>query len=237
MGKPQGGTTKGRERLRSFLDGPALHYAKTRNDLDGSVSGLSPWIRHGALMATEVRDAVVAQIGVDASAKFVSELAWREYWQRVYVQVGSQIWDDLKPSATGNTPDVYSQNLPDSVASGNSGLACMDSFVQELVQSGTMHNHARMWFASWVVHWLHIKWQAGARFFLRHLLDADIASNNLSWQWVAGTFSSKPYVFNRENLERFSGGRYCDSCAARARCPFEDSYENLTKKLFPLVEK
>jgi len=68
-------------------------------------------------------------------------------------------------------------------------------------------------------------------------LDADIASNNLSWQWVAGTFSSKPYVFNRENLERFSGGLYCDSCAARARCPFDDSYENLAKKLFPLVEK
>ena len=237
MGKPQGGTTKGLERLRSFLDGPALQYAKTRNDLDGSVSGLSPWIRHGALMATDVRDAVVAQIGVDASAKFVSELGWREYWHRVYVEVGSQIWDDLRPSATGNAPDVYSQDLPDSVSSGNSGLACMDSFVRELVHSGTMHNHARMWFASWVVHWLHVKWQAGARFFLRHLLDADIASNNLSWQWVAGTFSSKPYVFNRENLERFSGGLYCDSCAARARCPFDDSYENLAKKLFPLVEK
>ena len=135
MGKPQGGTTKGLERLRSFLDGPALQYAKTRNDLDGSVTGLSPWIRHGALMATDVSDAVVAQIGVDASAKFVSELGWREYWHRVYVEVGSQIWDDLKPSATGHSPDVYSQDLPDSVSSGDSGLVCMDSFVRELVHS------------------------------------------------------------------------------------------------------
>lgn len=230
---PQGGAKSGRERLRRFVDGSVSSYARTRNDLDGSVSGLSPWIRHGALMMSEVRDAVVGKIGIEASAKFVSELGWRDYWQRVYVEIGDGIWRDLRPGTTGLDPSAYQDELPPEVVNATSGLACMDSFSRELVASGNMHNHARMWFASWVVHWLRVKWQAGARFFLTHLLDADIASNNLSWQWVAGTFSSKPYIFNRENLERFSGGQFCGNCAARDCCPFDATYEELEKRLFP----
>jgi deoxyribodipyrimidine photo-lyase len=83
------------------------------------------------------------------------------------------------------------------------------------------------------VHWRRVRWQAGARWFLQHLLDGDPASNNLSWQWVASSFSHKPYLFNRANLERFSAGRYCVSCPlARAGCPFEASYEALQARLF-----
>jgi deoxyribodipyrimidine photo-lyase len=86
-----------------------------------------------------------------------------------------------------------------------------------------------------------VRWQAGARWFLRHLLDGDPASNNLSWQWVASAFSHKPYLFNRANLERFSGGRFCADCPAAHRggagrpggCPFEASYEVLQERLFP----
>lgn len=92
-----------------------------------------------------------------------------------------------------------------------------------------------MWLAAYVVHWRLIQWQAGARWFLQHLLDGDPASNNLSWQWVASSFSSKPYMFNRANLERFSSGRYCSACAAASEgtCPFEASYEQLQADLFP----
>ncbi len=91
-----------------------------------------------------------------------------------------------------------------------------------------------------MVHWRRVSWQAGARWFLRHLLDGDPASNNLSWQWVASSFGSKPYIFNRENLERFSSGRHCRSCPRTGRggalkpggCPFEASYEDLQQRLF-----
>jgi deoxyribodipyrimidine photo-lyase len=90
-----------------------------------------------------------------------------------------------------------------------------------------------MWLAAYVVHWRRVRWQAGARWFLQHLLDGDPASNNLSWQWVASSFSSKPYLFNRANLERFSSGRYCGGCPlASGGCPFEASYEALQAKLF-----
>jgi deoxyribodipyrimidine photo-lyase len=113
----------------------------------------------------------------------------------------------------------------------------MDGFIAELHSSGWLHNHARMWLAAYLVHWRRIRWQAGAQWFLRHLLDGDPASNNLSWQWVASSFSHKPYIFNRANLERFSGGRYCGDCPRAGRggaagCPFEASYEDLQTRLF-----
>ena len=71
--------------------------------------------------------------------------------------------------------------------------------------------------------------------FLEGFLDGEerFAGNNLSWQWVASSFSSKPYLFNRDNLERFSSGRYCRACAAATNgtCPFEASYEQLQAQL------
>jgi deoxyribodipyrimidine photo-lyase len=74
-----------------------------------------------------------------------------------------------------------------------------------------------MWVAAFVVHFRRIRWQAGAAWFLEHLLDGDPASNNLSWQWVASTFSSKPYYFNRDNLEQFTDGALLPSSASHYR--------------------
>ena len=131
-------------------------------------------------------------------------------------------------------PRSYAATLPADLGAGRTGLACMDGFIAELHATGWLHNHARLWLAAYLVHWRRIRWQVGAAWFLRHLLDGDPASNNLSWQWVASSFSHKPYIFNRANLERYSGGRYCASCAlAAAGCPFEASYEELQARLFP----
>jgi deoxyribodipyrimidine photo-lyase len=127
---------------------------------------------------------------------------------------------------------AYNKELPAEVEQGQTGLACMDSFVMGLKEAGYLHNHARMWFAAYVVHYRKVQWQAGARFFLTHLVDGDPASNNLSWQWVASTFATKPYIFNRENLERYTEGRYCNSCARRGNCPFDKDYETLSEELF-----
>ena len=94
------------------------------------------------------------------------------------------------------------------------------------------YGHARMWLAAYVVHWRRVRWQAGARWFLQHLLDGDPASNNLSWQWIASTFSHKPYIFNKENLQRYTENVYCEHCPLRNSCPFDATYEQITKKLF-----
>lgn len=203
-------------------------YARSRNYLDGAVTRLSPYIRHGMLSLAEVRDGVMRHTD---HAKLINELAWRDYWQRVYAQIGDGIWQDREPYKTGWQATDYARVLPDDVAQGTTGLACMDAFVETLVTTGYIHNHARMWLAAYLIHWRRVAWQAGAAWFLQHLLDGDPASNNLSWQWVASTFSHKPYYFSQESLERYSGGQYCRVCTAQ--CPFRGSYETLAVRLFP----
>jgi deoxyribodipyrimidine photo-lyase len=210
-------------------------YAATRNLLSGAVTRLSAYIRHGVLSLAEVRRAALAAGGPGAADKLINELAWRDYWQRVYAAIGDGVWHDREPAATGEPPAAYAAELPPDLAEGRTGLACIDAFSRELAATGYLHNHARLWLAAYTVHWRRVAWQAGARWFLQHLLDGDPASNNLSWQWVAGTFSSKPYLFNRANLERFSEGAYCGGCPLRERCPLDDSYEALSARLFPLM--
>ena len=209
-------------------------YAQSRNFLDGAVTRLSPYLRHGVLTLAEVRDHALSIVGEPQHAgKFINELAWRDYWQRLYAILGNGIWKDREVYKTGFAAGAYAAQLPDALITGTTRLHCMDNFSRQLIDTGYLHNHARMWMAAYVVHWLHIRWQAGAGWFLQHLLDGDPASNNLSWQWVASTFGSKPYFFNRENLERYTDGRYCCDCALRDRCPLDSSYEELEARLFP----
>ncbi len=226
----RGGAQAALERLEAINPGK---YGFNRNYLDGSVSRLSPYIRHGLLTLSEARDAAFARVKDRLhAAKFITELAWRDYWQRLYATLGSGVWQDREPSKTGLAPEAYRPDLPADIAEGRTGLACIDAFVAELRSTGYLHNHARMWFAAYVVHFRRVRWQAGALFFLSHLLDGDPASNNLSWQWVASTFAHKPYFFNRENLEKYTGGTHCRACPARGRCDFEGSYEQLEDRLF-----
>ena len=75
-------------------------YARTRNQLDGAITQLSPWLRHGVLSTAEVRDLAISRVAQPAEAeKLISELAWRDYWQRVYASLGEQIFHDLEPAA------------------------------------------------------------------------------------------------------------------------------------------
>ncbi|NCY03656.1 MAG: hypothetical protein EBX36_12310, partial [Planctomycetia bacterium] len=85
---------------------------------------------------------------------------------------------------------------------------------------------------SWLVHTRGVGWRAGADWFLTHLIDGDPASNHLSWQWVAGTFSAKPYLFDRENLETFTGAVHCGPCPIRGACPVEGPVEALAARWF-----
>jgi deoxyribodipyrimidine photo-lyase len=83
-------------------------------------------------------------------------------------------------------------------------VPAIDMAVRTLYATGYLHNHARMWLASYVVHLRKVHWRAGADWLVAHLLDGDLASNHLSWQWVAGTGSSKPYLFNADNVARYA---------------------------------
>ncbi len=214
----------------------AAQYAKSRNFLTGAVTRLSPYIRYGVLSLAEIRDYVLQKVNQEEATKLINELGWRDYWQRLYVKIGDGIWEDREPYKTGYKVEEYQQELPDDIANGTSGRVCIDSFSRDLREIGYLHNHVRMWLAAYIVHWRRVRWQTGAKWFLEHLLDGDPASNNMSWQWVASTFSHKPYYFNRENLERYTEGVYCRQCPLYGNCDFEGSYEELEKRLFPKGE-
>ncbi len=210
------------------------NYAKTRNYVDGDVTYLSPYLRHGVLSLAEVRDYALNVVNHEGDAeKLLNELGWRDYFQRRYAQIGGSIWEDQENYKTGFVAEAYSDDLPDDIENGETGMVCVDSFRNQLHETGYLHNHARMWLAAYILHWRRVKWQAGARWFLKHLLDGDPASNNLSWQWVASTFSHKPYFFNRENLEKFSDGAYCEMCSLYGKCDFEGTYPEIEARLFP----
>ena len=208
-------------------------YTATRNFLTGAVTRLSPYLRHGVVSLAEVRDAALHTSSPQTAAKLINELGWRDYYRRVYSVIGRGVWRDLEPYQTGWQARDYAADLPADIATGATGLACIDAFSHDLRTTGYLHNHARMWLAAYVVHFRRVRWQAGARWFLTHLLDGDPASNNLSWQWVASTFSHKPYFFNRANLEKYTDGVYCAACPLRGRCDFEGDYAALEQRLFP----
>ena len=209
-------------------------YAASRNHLDGAVTRLSPYIRHGILSLDEVRNhALAAVVDPKAAEKFIRELAWRDYWQRIYATYPDRIWQDVEPYKTGFDASEYEDDLPQDIANGATGVACIDQFVSMLADTGYLHNHARMYLAAYIVHWRRVRWQAGARWFLQHLLDGDPASNNLSWQWIASTFSNKPYIFNLENVAKYCGADI--NTVPRHNLVLDQSYERLNDLLFPHI--
>ena len=222
----RGGRKAAEAALESFDAHP---YGKTRNHLDGAVVRISPYVRHGVLQLADVRDRALEQ--GHAAGPFMQQLAWRDYFQRVYRQNPAWIWQNVEAYKTGFAHEDYADTLPDDIREGRTGVGAMDDFIAELVSTGYLHNHARLYLASYIVHWRRVKWQAGAKWFLSHLLDGDPASNNLSFQWVASTFANKPYYFNLDNLERFAA-RTVDT-SFRNNKPLAGSYDDLRERLFP----
>jgi deoxyribodipyrimidine photo-lyase len=226
---PAGGGRAASARLAAI---DPVAYARSRNHVAGAVTGLSPWIRHGVLGLAEVRDAALARVTTTEQAeKLIAELGWRDYWRQVHAALGDRIHADIELPAAPRAA-ARLDAVPDDVRDAATGMACIDAFVRRLHATGWLHNHERMWLASWLVHVRGVRWQAGADWFLEHLLDGDPASNHLSWQWVAGTFAAKPYLFNRENLETFTSGVHCQACPVLGRCDVEGSYDDLSARLF-----
>ena len=181
-------------------------YARTRNALDGAVTRLSPYLTHGLLSLREVYEAVHARHRLDNKHKFVFELGWRAYWHHVWAHLGDGIHQSIH---AGLLPDdSYQPVMPDDVLEARTGIPAIDLTVRELYATGYVHNHARMWLASYLVHLRKVHWHVGAQWMLGHLLDGDLASNHLSWQWVAGTGSSKPYLFNADNVAKYAPAQW-----------------------------
>ncbi len=194
--------------LEHFLPN-AAKYAGHRNfdlgaDNHQGVSRLSPYIRTRLLTEEEVTRAVLTQHSANAAEKFLQEIAWRTYWKG-WLEMRPAVWCDYQNSLRNINPtESYHTAI-----SGKTGIDCFDHWVSELLETGYVHNHARMWFASIWIFTLKLPWQLGADFFLKHLLDADPAANTLSWRWVAGLHTpGKHYLARASNIEKYTNGRF-----------------------------
>jgi hypothetical protein len=217
-------------RLDEFLPRAGRAYACGRNhdlgpDDRDNVSVLSPWVRHRLITEQEIVAAVLQEHSASAAEKFIQEVCWRTYWKG-WLEMRPGVWRDFLDQRDADQEQVASntglQAAIDEAESGRTGIDAFDHWAQELVETGYLHNHARMWFASIWIFTLKLPWSLGADFFLRHLLDADPASNTLSWRWVAGIQTrGKTYLARPSNIEKFTGGRFRPTNLASEAPPLE----------------
>ena len=202
----------GLARLRDFVGRAGEEYASRRNHVPGTVSGLSPYIRHRLVSEEEVAREVLARHSFAAAEKFLQEVCWRTYWKG-WLEMRPEVWfrylNDLHVLRSHMAVEPDFAESVQRAEEGKTGLDCFDDWSRELREKGYLHNHVRMWFASIWIHTLRLPWQLGADFFMRHLLDGDPASNTLSWRWVCGLQTQgKVYLATAENIERFTEGRH-----------------------------
>lgn len=175
-------------------------YGASRNYVDGELSYLSPYISRGVL-STKMVFKHVSELGLPwyKVEKFVQELAWRDYWQQVWKAKGEAIFTDLRQPQS----QVVATDVPNCLMNASTGIRVVDKAIKDLYAVGYMHNHMRMYVASIAVNIANVHWLNPAEWMYAHLLDGDLASNHLSWQWIAGTFSNKKYYANQENINRY----------------------------------
>lgn len=205
----------GLARLDEFAPRAGRAYAARRNyDLPGhaDVSGLSPYIRHRLLTEAEVLTTVLHHHSPQAADKFVAEVFWRTYWKG-WLERRPTVWRSYQAGLQAALNRVQTEaglrQEWEAACAGTTGIDAFDHWARELVTTGYMHNHARMWFASIWIFTLRLPWELGADFFLRHLLDGDPASNTLSWRWVGGIQTQgKTYLARADNIATYTEGRF-----------------------------
>ncbi len=210
-------------------------YVKTRNFLNGDVSHLSPFISRGLISLSEIFDLTINKDNVYSLEKWVNELMWRVYFRHVFLRNPEYFSQSAHAYQTGFEEDDYAKTMPLDILGAKTPNAAINEMIEELIHSAYLHNHSRMYLASYIVHFRKIHWKVGADWMGHFLLDYDEASNHGSWQWVASTFSSKPYIFNLENLQKYAKAVY--TVSERDNPELNESYEALQQKLFKGKQK
>jgi len=177
-----------------------VKYGRTRNYINGAVTHLSPYISRGIISTKLILKEILTK-GYQPAAieKFIQELAWRDYWQQIWIAKGDAINQDLKHPQTA----VANTSIPKSIITAKTGIKAVDVAIQEFYETGYLHNHVRMYIAAIACNVGQSHWKVPAQWMYYYLLDADWASNALSWQWVAGSNAHKKYVANQDNINKY----------------------------------
>lgn len=202
-------------------------YAASRNYKNGAVSRLGPYISRGVLSTKKIYTHLKSTgVSWQKAEKFIQELAWRDYWQEVWIAKGEGIFSDLKREQE----NVVSKQIPQAVINAQTGIEAIDEGINELIKTGYMHNHMRMYVAAICCNVGQCHWSKSARWMYYHLLDGDLASNMLSWQWVAGSNANKKYYANQSNINAFFE-------SAQRKTFLDRSYESFDQMEIPEVLK
>ncbi|MEO6501370.1 MAG: deoxyribodipyrimidine photo-lyase [Jatrophihabitantaceae bacterium] len=194
---PEVGEPAAGKAWRSFRDGPIERYRHDRNRPDrAGTSRMSVHLKWGTVHPRTLLADLRPQDEV-----YRKELAWREFYADVLHRRPDSARTHYRTELAGMphpTGELARQRLA-AWAAGRTGYPIVDAGMRQLQAEGWMHNRVRMIVASFLVKDLHLEWQAGARHFMAHLVDGDLASNVHGWQWVAGTGTDPaPYfrIFN-----------------------------------------
>ena len=211
-------------RLEEFLP-DAGRYAADRNYVrpgHDNVSRISPWVQKRLLLESEIVAAARDRWSFPAVEKFIQEVYWRTYWKGWLEQrpTAWSRWVEAVPRLRASLTAEQGSALAAALA-GRTGIAGFDDWARELVATGYLHNHARMWFASIWIFTLKLPWELGAAFYYEHLLDGDVASNTLSWRWVAGLQTpGKTYVARADNIAHYTDSRHAPQTSQLASTAF-----------------
>ena len=213
------------ESIKQFSDTQILSYSSDRNFDYGiphkNVSRLSPYLRRRFISEYEVLKIILNKHKYENIEKFIQEIFWRTYWKG---------WLETHPYVYKE----YELKHHNQIIPTKTGIKCFDHWKDELIETGYLHNHSRMWFASIWIFTLGLPWQLGADFFLKHLLDGDPASNTLGWRWVAGLHTKgKHYLASEWNINKFSAKKYEHlNLNEQAQAKHEDRSYNIQPILF-----
>ncbi len=205
------------EKIKTF---DAIQYTKTRNYLNGWVSQLSPYITHGVITIDEIVRLSLTRYTVDQAEMWYKELLWREYFVQVHWWKWDAIFVDMEEDKTGIAKYDL---LPEQVVSKTFASGWVNQTILQLETTWYLHNHQRMWLASYMTHRQKLYRKKCADWTYYHFIDGELGSNHLSWQWVQSTFSHKPYFMNEENLTRYA--KFSDSI-------YRGEYDDIERIIF-----
>lgn len=194
---PVAGEDAARKTWDRFLSEGIDAYGAERNRPDlNATSELSPYLRFGVLHPRTL----LAELG-DSGDRYMEELTWREFYDSVLWHWPDSARADFDTQMAAMPIDVgpEADALFAAWCDGRTGYPMVDAGMRQLKARAWMHNRVRMLTASFLVKDLHLDWRRGARHFMRHLVDGDLASNQHGWQWTAGTGTdASPYfrIFN-----------------------------------------
>ena len=216
-------TSEIKEKFNKFINTNLIDYSSKRNfDLGPphtNVSTLSPYIGRRLISEKDILNVAFQKFKLIKIEKFVQEIFWRTYW-RGWLELHPIIWNE------------YEKKIRDEEPTEKTGIKCFDHWTQELIETGYLHNHARMWYASIWIFTLNKNWIDGALFFQKYLLDWCPAVNTLSWRWVAGLQTiGKNYIARADNIYKFTNCKYNPVNQLNETAPPLESQSSLNQQI------